>query len=265
MYENEFKERVKTKSNADLVKILENKTDFRDFAIQAAKAELLSRNLSDSQLKEAQQEVLEANKLIEEENRKLKERKSKVLDFLSRIFGLLDPIKRSGTNTNKIIYSIVAVFTLICIYDLYTGIGFFKYLATSQEGFDITMLPYLFSLLYLPVITFLFWKRTKGGWVLMIIYLTYSIVNHAGYLLISLNMQEEPVEGPLSDLLAPSMPAPGTYFLPLLFFTGTFWIVCKNPVRSAFNINDKIMRVTIGITAIISTTLMIYISQSFLS
>ncbi|ANQ51690.1 hypothetical protein MY04_4352 [Flammeovirga sp. MY04] len=43
---NEFKERYKSFSNIDLLRIIENKSEYQPIAIEAAEAEIEERNIS---------------------------------------------------------------------------------------------------------------------------------------------------------------------------------------------------------------------------
>ena len=65
---NEFGKYYKTISNAELLGILENPSDYQMAAIEAARNEFLARQLSDEELKEAR-EILNANQSKKEKQK----------------------------------------------------------------------------------------------------------------------------------------------------------------------------------------------------
>ncbi len=79
---NQFTQRYQAFSNPDLLKVIENQSDYQAEAYEAAKAELARRMLSDEDLKEAH-EQLEA----EENERKLNAAKRSELEEKAKKIG----------------------------------------------------------------------------------------------------------------------------------------------------------------------------------
>lgn len=95
---NQFAERYRTLSNADLLGIIENESGYLPEAIEAARKEMLLRNLSDQELEGAKREVADAQRRNEEGavlDRKVRNIGRTLLDLINPIQKTLPgPLKR---------------------------------------------------------------------------------------------------------------------------------------------------------------------------
>ena len=191
---NEFTERFKSKSNVELLNILDNPAEFQKLAVEAASSEISDRKLS-------------------------------------------------------------LAFLCIWTYQLFKNFALIQYIFTSGDsGWDFSLVMFFLPIMYLPLMTFLFWKKKSTGWILLSIYLTYSAINIIGLLIMSIN--SEPSGIPALDSLFPTTPAV-TYVLTLIFYCGTIWTISKEHIRDIFEVTNRTMYMAIGITGGISSLMII--------
>jgi hypothetical protein len=178
---NQFTERYKSHSNAELLKIIENSSDYQPEAVETAKNEIEQRQLTDKELKEAETEL----EIQRQEKNKKTERKqeieNKVKEFGASIVDTVNPIQQSTPTTERLIRLITIVFGLISVYQFYKEFGMLKFMLGNNGGeWDFSMALYFVPFFLVPIATVLFWFRKKIGWILLGIYLTYSAVNSIG-------------------------------------------------------------------------------------
>ncbi|MFY0602046.1 MAG: hypothetical protein JXR03_20395 [Cyclobacteriaceae bacterium] len=247
---NEFTERFKSKSNVELLNILDNPTEFQKLAVEAASSEISNRNLSDNELNTAKEELLAQKQLEEEKTNRKKEQEKKIFETVSPVLELLNPLQRNGVNSEKLINGISLAFLCIWAYQLFKNFALIQYIFTSGDsGWDFSLVMFFLPIMYMPFMTYLFWKKKSTGWILLSIYLTYSAVSTIGLLIMSIN--SEPSGIPALDSLFPTTPTI-TYVLTLVFYCGTLWTIAKERIRGIFTVNNRTMYLAIGITAGIS-------------
>lgn len=245
----EFTERYKSLSNFELWEILAEAENYQPLAVETAKKEIESRNLSEEEINRVKLEIeskqLEKQKLIE--NRKQKEDKIKgvVFTFLDAI----NPIQNGIQTPEKTIRLIVIALTGIFFYRIFKQFNLLRFILTDSEGgWDMSMLEYFFPLIILPLATIYFWKRKKIGWILLSIFLTYSAISSIGLFFMSLGQQ--PLGNPALDVIFPIV-SPIIYLFGLFVYVGTLWTISKEGIREIYQIDKKAMWRTIGIFAII--------------
>ncbi|MBB3696550.1 hypothetical protein KMW28_24035 [Flammeovirga yaeyamensis] len=245
---NEFKERYKSFSNIDLLRIIENKSEYQPIAIEAAETEIDERNISVQEQQEA--------KLIfdkEKEEKKLKfEKKAaigrNVKEVFMGVFETIHPIQESSPSTEKLIRLTTIVFGVITIAKLFKEMGFVLYLLSGDFGsWDLSVLEVLLPFILFPSATLLFGLRKKIGWILLTSYLTYSAVSTLG--LLFLNWNSEPSGIPALESLFPQTSLI-TYIVMLLFYGGFISILIKAEVKNSYNIESKTSLKTIGFSVV---------------
>ena len=214
----EFTERFKSKTDAELLNIIENSENYRPLAVEAAKAEIESRNLSDDEISDIEG----------------KEQRS----ILSKATGATKQTSMSEGSANRIIKSIAILFTLIWLYYTHSQSLIIQYVFSRDEvNWDLHLIQILIPILYPPVMVFLFWKKQKAGWVLQAICLTYicfSIV----YLIFT-SFLRLPYGFRMPD---------AAYVLPIILWLAILRTICLKGIRNVFGIDRRIMYLTIGVT-----------------
>lgn len=252
---NEFTERFKSKSNVELLNILDNPTEFQKLAIEAASSEILDRNLSDDELNTAKEELLAQKRLEEEKISRKMEQERKIFETLSPVLELLNPLQKNEVNSEKLINGISLAFLCIWAFQLFKNFALIQYIFTSGDSaWDFSLVMFFLPIMYLPFMIYLFWKKKSTGWILLSIYLTYSAVNTMGLLIMSINSETSGI--PALDSLFPTTPAI-TFILTLIFYCGILWTIAKEHIRNIFTVNNRTMYLAIGITAGISGLIVI--------
>lgn len=244
---NQFYERYKAFSNSDLLRVIENQSDYQPEAVEAAKTEIDQRNLSDQEMTEAKSE-LETER--QKQNEKRAEVEQKVKTIGTSIFDTINPIQKSAPTAEKLIRIITIVFGLISVVKWFNEFGLVKFMLTDDAGgWDLSMIEYFLPLILLPAAVILFWLRKKSGWILMAAYLTYSTISVFGLIIMTWNM--EPLGVPALDSLFPQT-SPTTQILTTLFFGGTLWVLTKKELKGNYDINRQTTIATIGVSAVLT-------------
>lgn len=247
---NQFSERYKTFSNSDLLRVIENQSDYQPEAVEAAKTEINQRNLPDQELSEAKSELEAERQEKKKQNEKRAEVERKVKTLGTSVFDTINPIQESAPTTEKLIRLVTIVLGLIAVFKWYSQFGLVKYMLTDKSaGWDLSMVEYFLPLILLPVALILFWLRKKSGWILMAAYLTYSAISAFGLIIMTWNM--EPLGIPAIDNLFPQT-SPTTQILTTLFFGGTLWVLTKKEINEHFNIKRQTAIATIAIAGILT-------------
>lgn len=254
----EFTERYKTLLDSELVEIISNSIDYQNLAVEAAQEEIARRGLKAVYINKLKLEIStqqnEKQKKLAAKRLKEDKRKETVYSF----FDYLNPLQNGIDTTEKSIRLIILVYGGIAIYRIYTEVGMLRFMLTDNEAkWDISVLEYFLPLLLLPVAIFLFWKRSKIGWILLSIFLAYKAVISVG--LFFLYLGQEPTGLPMLNAMFPTVSSLD-YLFSLLFFGGTLWQISKLEMREVFLITKKDMGQSIGITVGLTV---VYIALTF--
>lgn len=233
---NQFSEKYKASSNADLLRIIGNEKDYLPEAIQAAKEELSVRRLSDEDMAlgraELEREDADAentqNRQKEIQN-ELKEKTTSVVDYLNPAEDEEEDEKQDDQAPPKIINTISIVFLIISVLQIATQWDMLKSFF-ANPGWDFGVFMYFFPLIIAPIATILFWLKKPIGWILLCIYLGFGLMGFLWVLFISFDP---------------------TYLLGSLFFTGTLWVICQQRIRNVYKISTNTMYLTIIATIVI--------------
>ena len=251
---NEFTERFKSKTNSELIHIVENPAGFQELAVEAAVAEIKKRDLSDDELKEAEEILIGEKEAALTKSQKKKEQEDKVLEGMSTVVGVFNPIQ-NGTATDRIITAIVIVFSFMWAYNLYNQFYIFQYTFTTGDfGVDLSLLLILRPLIFLPVAIFLFWKRQKAGWVLLAAEITFKLVEKVYSLILSIGMEPTGVE--LLDTMFPPVPI-SSYLITIACWLATLWAIGQRSIRAEFTISLSTMRITIVVTVMLGLSMLL--------
>ncbi|MCR8526204.1 hypothetical protein WB334_25105, partial [Escherichia coli] len=110
MQQSDFIGYYKTLATADLLGILANKKDYQQSAIEAAHQELNNRNLSESELSEAKQQLIEKKLIKEKRKQKIIDAEIKIKNAVNKVADNVNPIQKEKPTSDKIIKTIAIVY-----------------------------------------------------------------------------------------------------------------------------------------------------------
>ncbi len=242
----EFTELYKKLSNFELLKIIAESDKYNPIAVETAKTEIDSRELSTEELRKVETDINEHQEIKRLEIRKWKRQEEKIKQGASTFFETVNPVQNGIQTPEKIIRLTTLIFVAVTVFTIFKEFGMLSYMFSEGEvNWDLSLVEYCFPLIILPVAIFLFWKRKKSGWVLLSIYLTYSTISAIGLFFMSLG--REPSGIPALESLFPTV-SPITYIMTIIFFGGTLWLICKEIIRNIYKISKQTMIMTIGST-----------------
>lgn len=223
-------------------------------AVETAKNEIESRELSQQDLDQAQSQINDQKEIKKLEIEKRKRQEDKLKQSAATFFETINPIQSGIQTPEKIIRLTTLIFAGKWIYGIFNEFRLHLLMLTVDlENWDLSMVEYFFPLILLPLATILFWKRKKIGWGLMVVFLTYSATTTIG--LFFMNLSRPSGLGTLGTVVlgrAPSAP----YILALLFFGTTLWLICKESVRHMYKISLSTMFLAIRLTMAVSLIFM---------
>lgn len=246
---NNFGEYYKTLSDAELLNVLDNSCDYQPSAVEAAKKELLGRQLSETEITEAR-EILKVNYIRKEKRRqRIREIEGKMRSTGSSLIETINPIQSGIPSTERKIRLIVIVFGGIFLYSFFKDFDMHVYFIEDIPRYPFTSMLYLLSIIILPISLFPFWKKLSVGWIFFAIYLTFSTVVTI-WTLVQTILWEPSGNSIFDNVFGP--PPFLTLIIRFLFFSGVLYLVCKRDIRNVFLIGENKMTATIIITGAFS-------------
>jgi len=244
---NDFIERFKSYSTHELLKIVLNRVDYHQDAVDAAQGELDSRNLSQEELKSIENDLKQVAIKKKKQQGQLKEAHSKTKDIGHLLFHTFTPLQKTAPTTERLIRAITIVFGLLSIYRIYQHIGLVLFMIREGSA-DLYSIIYMMPALVLALAMVPFWKRKRLGWVLLCAFLAHSTINGFGLLWHAINY--EPSFPALQQLFPP--PSLASVLFIILFYGGSLFTLTRPSLREDFNINNRQMWMTIVVAACIS-------------
>lgn len=175
-FTNEYAERYKKMSNAELMEILENHEHYQPAAVEIATAELGSRQLTEK-------EVQEATLLLEEKKQKKKTRQQEqafirntIKNAGAKVYDTLNPVQETTATVEKLVRYISIVFFAIAVYQLFDDWNLLRLLLTGNLHMPFAYMIYLYPILMMFFGSILFWKRKQIGWLLLVFYSSHTLV-----------------------------------------------------------------------------------------
>lgn len=183
----DLKETYQKLSNQELLRILSESHKYNDSAINTAKEELAKRKINETTLKELKTKVGKNNEVLTNRNRKQKAFDDKTRGLSDFILELLNPIKTKSITGETLIKYIVIVYGIITFISWINEWKIIVDLFTSYQKFDIWVYSYLIGLIIVPISLVLLYRKSRIGWILFTLYLTYSFTKHLKILPIAFN------------------------------------------------------------------------------
>ena len=248
MSENEFSERYKKLGNASLLEIIDNPGDYQLAAVEAAKKEFESRNLSAEQLASAREELELKYKDILLEKEREEEVKRKIKSVSSSIFDSLNPIPDKGSFAENYIRLVSLAIAILFFYQIYTEYGIIRYMFSDEvhkltgnaQKWDLGTILFLLPFVILPASALLIWFKKRPGWLITVAYFTYNAIMTIPMFIFAIN---RPETSPLDRVFART-PA-SVYIAMFLFFGGVVFTLCRNSIREIYSIERITMIYTL--------------------
>jgi hypothetical protein len=233
MKTEDFIEHYQGFTAADLLVILDNKKDYQQNAIEAAKQELNNRSLSSEELNAARQLI------IDRKNKKSKPHED-ALAFSGKIKsatneiaeGLLPSSDRSQPLKTKLIL-LILLFSVISVYQIGSNSQWLLLYTRIFLQSPMASLAVLLPSVLLPVAILFFALRKKIGWILFAAFLTYSAVWSVRTLASSFHSNDE--------VFANLFPRPSftAQIISLAFYLGTLFLISRSDIRDHYCLTMK--------------------------
>lgn len=252
----DFTQEFKTYSNSDLLKITNNPDDYQPLAVEAAQAILATRQVSGQDFEIAAKDLFVLRQENEARRQKKQQLENKVKNIGTSFLSVVNPVQTEPSSADRTINIVSIVFGVFSLFILYSGFGMLRFIFSgNQASLDLGTDLYLLHFIILPIATISFFERKKMGWVLLSVFLTYSVIDTVGRFILTLKTHLS--VSALANLFPQYSPI--MFIWPFLFFGGALWVICKPRIIEIFSINRNALLKSIGITVIL-TLIMIYIS-----
>jgi len=247
MPEYNFKTLYQTWTTDKLLDVVDNPGEYQPLAVETARLELDKRQLSAEQLESAKTIQAERKNHNTDKEKKAKEVEEKLKSVGASLGDILDPIQTESPTADKLIKLISLFLGGLFLYNLYNDFGMVTFMLTSTDAeWDFSMVLYFLPLLILPSASLLMWRKKKAGWILATLFFSYTATGAIPLFITALNTQSAGL-GAL-DTLFPSVP-PSVYIGTFLLFGSMTWVMTKRDLRAVFNIDRRMMFLTIGFGA----------------
>jgi hypothetical protein len=243
---NDFTTLYKTWATDKLLDIVDRPNEYQPLAVDAARLEIASRQLTQKQLIDARAEQdLRRRDKVNKQKQKVKDIEDKFTYVGSLLVDTVDPLQKKTPTADKPIKLISLFIGGLFLYQLCTGFGMLKILFSDNGGkWDLSVVLFFLPFIILPTAGLLFWFRKKNGWMLSTIYSSYTAVGAIPMFIMELNRQ--PTGIPALDTLFPTT-SPTLYIGTLLVFGGLTWTLCKEDMREVYQVDRKAMFTALGI------------------
>jgi hypothetical protein len=229
---NKFSEIYSEFSASELVKIILHQSDYQKEAVEAAKAEIEKRNLSDKAIEHEIQNLEKKDKIREEG--KWAKAEIKILQYTKNFWSHINPFQKELPRVEIIIRSIILLLALLFIHNLPLIFNISYVFAEPFSTFGILVLLDSIPLLYIPLTLLYFFRKKKIGWSLTVIGFTCLFIRISNTLIYS-------ILNPFSDsefifMFFPRIPIT-SYIVLTLFFGAILVTLLRKMIRSIYSIS----------------------------
>jgi hypothetical protein len=245
---NEFTEIYKKLSDRELVAITLHAENYKSTAVATAKLELASRNIPQEELQNLQTQIVSEKRQKESIQQQRKQQNEAFHNTFFAAFKNVNFLEKGIVSHEREIRILCWFFALITTYVCYTSIWFAVALIESAYKGYAGLAEYLFllNLLTLIVGTFLFWRRNKFGWILMMFYVASLIVGFLGSSFYNASRQAYIFDRMIDEMMMSNVVLI-KYLLYGAFFSYCYYVLQKRVVKAEFNVNKRVSMITIFI------------------
>jgi hypothetical protein len=158
-----FHDQYKDYSNIELLKIVRQPNEYQTEAVDAATSILKERSISETDIQQVDTYFEEIEAKAKQKSEKLNSYKEKAADFLQ-------PIVKPGPEVKpaKWLNILLLFIGLDYVWMFYNSIKRIVSISRCRNcTFDITIVLTIVTLIYVPVIFFLLFKKRRWGWILL--------------------------------------------------------------------------------------------------
>lgn len=252
-----FCDQYKNYSNIDLLKILKQPNNYQAAAVDAAMQILKERQVSET-------EFLQADEYFQDIQAKEQIKKNKINFYKEKAADFLEPVLKPTTEVkpHKWINILLLVITLQYIWTLFINgkhlisfIGFvidckhngfdssnepITYWQCVLSSFDITIFFEFISIIYVPIICYLLYKRRRWGWILLFADNLFVFISLLGQSYIFFKYQQIHHGDTFS------------YLIQLIVRCAFGFFLWRDVVANYFGVMNETKRKTVIITVIVS-------------
>lgn len=242
-----FYDLYKGYSNIELLKIVNQPSAYQNEAVAAATQLLNERNVSDDEYKEADNlinEIAASNKKKEERTLFVKKNINDLLEPLINPSGEMQPSKWL-----KIFLVIVSLQYAWTLYGIVSHL--IKYFSCSYCKLNSSLAVGIVTLLYVPVIFYLLFKRKRWGWILLFADNLFSLILQISQSYIFFRYYY-PAHGSLTVFLEPILM--NVCFIPFLW---------RETSCQYFGVDRETKRKTAKITTLIAVSVVVLFNVFF--
>ena len=251
----EFTEIYKKLSNTELLQIISESHNYKPEAVETAKDEIASRDLTQQELENAKNEVELRIRTKQLKAQNLSKKKQLYIDGLKPFLESINPIQKGSQSSEKIFRLTIVITLLIIATLIYDLSGFIRYLfSSSLSDLDLSGVLYIAPLIIAVIGLFLYWKRKRVGWILLTFLFSYSFfgtISMLFYDLFTYSNDDFNIDYSLfetSKLIA---------IVSALFYGGLLYINCKRELRESFEVTNRLM-LTLLATSIVVVMILLF-------
>jgi len=253
----DFSKYYQSISDTELLEILDNPQDYQPAALEAAKAEFASRQLTELAIEEARLPLIAQKRNQEKERAQLKAVETKIKAARNRFFDTINPIQSGIPSVEKTIRFIVIVFGGLFLFESLRGFRSIGGYIHDFSNFPIETTIILLPQLLLGIAVFLFWRRKSIGWTLLTVFLSISLMFVIWGIYNTITWKPSGI----SHLDIAFAPTPiSTHIVQLVFLASSIYVLARPAIREKFAISKDHMVATIGIPGLGAFILMYFVA-----
>lgn len=253
--QKDFEDRYKHISNFELLEILGSPSKYQAVALEAAKAEYISRSLSETELATAR-EIIAEKLATKDKNREVRDALAeKVNNAGNTVYEMLNPISSNLPPVQKGISWMLVVFALLLIYDVAARFEYIQYLIQLPKTDFESLLANILPSIVLFLALMFFGMKRKAGWMLLIFFCTVSL--SAALVAIIVTITETLSDSQAFEFIAG--PSPFATILTLLFYVGSLFALTRSTMLNEFRISKNNKDTTFIISLVFSVFLCLLI------
>lgn len=242
-------------STTELLKIIRQSAHYQPEAVKAAQQVLSTRIISENEIAEVEQHFSAIEQAEKARLQKNERYKNAVADFFEPVLQPTAPM-----HPGKWLKFVLLLIILQYLWSVYTTIRYFIHVSqfSHNHHFDITDGTKLFSIVYLPVIFALLYKKSRWGWILLfvdnVLSITSVVLLGLGFMLYNLCK---------NHYYHYTIASPQT-FLQLVVNGTILWFLCTDNISAYFNVSPIIKKRTVivsvafALTALVSALITIW-------
>nr|WP_294905340.1 hypothetical protein [uncultured Lacibacter sp.] len=247
---NNFAAYYKTISNAELLSILDKPDNYQPIAIEAAKQELVNRELSETEIAEAREELNAVLLQEAEQKEKRKAFEEKLTNTGNELIDTISPVQPGAPSAERMLRFLVIVFGIMALYWSYKKWEEVWYFSDVFLEYDESIMYFLPLLVFIAG-TILLWKRKSIGWSLVVIYMFVSVATIVFMFakFFKSRFVDDESDSAYSFFYISS---PYVLLIQLLFYGGSLWALSSKGIRQLLLVGENKFFFTFLVAAVLA-------------